>query len=552
MSRRFLFSFFSFLASLSALAAGCRCGPPPPSPCSVDADCEDGLYCTIGARCLVDGTGRGTCAPPAGSPCLAGERCDEAARRCRPCTSGPDCILDGGTDDAGLTCEDRVPGTACSGGFCGAAECHAQITTELAPTVRRDGSPGRPLPVRFFPDGYCSVRCDAGRLNDECGTCARCIPEGMAGSERFPLYFASSSYSGEGVCRERCTPSPTSTGCSRPGYTCDPETGTCMESCVDDRQCQIVYEDVDGDGTPELVDRGEPFPAYCDRTTGRCRTRGTLGARIGDRCIEDSDCADDGHCLKAPGATEGVCTQLGCRAAGFECPPGSACDLRNAGEGRSACLIPCEVGAEDGTPAMRGSRTGGHPACGLGRSCSWNGVSEPGDPLDGSCVGGQYNDRTTPAVGAPCRTAADCDSPFGYGECLFDEWTPFVGSGICTVHSCGRFVGASGETVDGLLPGVEIARPICDSALGQICMPLGSRALPAQTYCLETCADASTCAPGYACLPILVSSTRFCWPYCFEPGDCRAGAVCQSPGTGEACGPADGYCLCSDAVPAPP
>ena len=484
----------------------------------------------------------GTCRPGT-SPCAFDEVCDEAGRRCVYCagSSDPVCLRDAGMPDAPTwSCAESVPGTACSvPGDCPVpSECQPEPATDFAGTIQRDGSPGRPLPLRSFPGGYCAVSCEAGRLNDTCGSCAACSGDVLAGRTRVPLRTA-------GVCRERCTVSPTGTGCPRPGYACDAETGTCMEACFDDVQCQIVQQDLDGDGNPELVDLGTSYPGFCDRTTGRCRTRGAPGARIGDRCTEDFDCPDDGACIRPPGSPNGVCGQLGCRAPGATCPPGSACDVHNAGA-ESACLLPCPVGAEDGTAAMRGSTTGGSPSCGLGLSCVWNGV-EPATSPSGSCVVGQYNDRTGHSVGAPCQSAADCDSPFGYGACLFSTLR-VIDSGLCTVDNCASFPDGSGGTASGLLPRVPIGTPICDPALREVCVNLGPRGEAAQTRCLVTCTDASACAPGYACSDLFGSAAHFCWPTCNDSTECRLGATCESA-PGAACTPTDAFCLCSDRMP---
>ncbi len=524
------------------LTTGCHdCGS---TPCDTTADCpDDGLFCTT--EICVPGRRRGTCESVAA--CGAGTVCDEASRTCRSC-GGISCSTVDAGPDAEPLCSDLVPGTACSGSRSCSSQCQQELTTEWSGTTTADGLPGRSLPLPLFPGGYCSVSCDASRLNDECEPCAVCNGDALAGGSRLPLYAYGTVYDvSDGVCRDRCTPSRTGTGCARAGYTCDLETSTCMEACVDDRQCQIAFGDFDGDGSYEFLDRGPDYPGYCDATTGRCRTRGTPGAHVGDRCTVDGDCEDDGRCLHRPGSAEGICTRPGCRAPGFECGPGAACDVRNVGRETSGCMLTCRVGIEDGTPAMRGSRTGGNPDCGPGLACAWNGVAEPGDDRTGSCVLGQYNDLTAPNVGAPCQSASDCDSPFGYGTCLFSEVTDLA-SGICTVRHCGTFLDAAGETTDGLLPNVEIASAICDPARGEVCMNLASRRASPQTYCVKRCEDASECAPGYACAELLGGSARFCWPYCYDASECRAGARCETS-FGGPCGAEDDYCYCSDRMP---
>ncbi len=456
------------------LAAGCHGCEPGPTRCTSAFDCpDDGSFCSVPA-CVA-----GACTV-ATSPCVPGQVCDEAERRCL----WPD---DGGMPDGAASCDPL--GAACLGpDQCGGFVCQTEGLAESVSTVRTDGSPGRPLPVPVFPGGYCAPTCDATLLNDPCGPCAKCNDATLAGAVRLPGDSA--------VCRARCTPSPTSSGCARAGYTCDLETSTCMEGCVDDRQCQIGYQDLVD--SYELIDRGSGDPAYCDPVTRRCRMHGAPGAHIGDPCSADSQCPDDGHCLRQPSATQGICTRLGCRAPGFGCDGGTRCDEHNVGYGQSGCLVSCRVGAEEGTDAVRGSRTGGNPDCGPGLACVWNGVSERGDPRAGSCLPGVYNDRTTPNIGDPCHSDDDCDSPYGYGVCLFSNESG-LSSGICSVQNCGTFLDDSGAQVDGLLPGVQLASPICDPGRGEVCLSLGDQRVAAQTYCLKRCDDASGCAPGYAC-----------------------------------------------------
>jgi hypothetical protein len=174
----------------------------------------------------------------------------------------------------------------------------------------------------------------------------------------------------------------------------------------------------------------------------------------------------------------------------------------------------------------------------------WNGLAEPGDALTGSCVPGAYNGRTTPNIGAACRSSDECDSPFGYGECLFAN-LPEVGSGMCTVQSCATFLGDGDEVVQGLLPGVATASPICDPARGEMCVSLRAATDPPLTYCLRRCETAAECAPGYGCVELVTAGTRFCWPTCFEAADCRAGATCEAS-SGLPCTAADDACYCSD------
>jgi len=547
---------------LALVASGCCCSGdcPGDDECVSDRDCpDDGVFCNGAPRCQVTFFGgAGECVAPPLPFCSVGLFCDEARALCVSCVETPDhpdCVEppDGGPP---LMCAPEVrgrsAGSECDRFRCDSfARCNEEISTSF-PSVRIDGSAGRNIPILLFPNGgSCGDPCNANLRTDVCGECGECVDSFNAGNIRLPIYFLTTTLEGPdlGVCRAPCTPSATATGCSRSGYTCDLETATCTEACVSDTQCQISYEDLDGDGLRELVDHGEGSGAYCDSVTGRCRTRGIAGVMPGDPCTEDGECMEDGVCLRGPDYPDGYCTRLGCRHGAFECPSGSTCDVRNLGTDTSGCLESCTVGAEDGTPAVMGSSAGGSPGCARGSRCSWDGVSEGTDLENGSCLPGLYDDVASPNIGAPCRSDRECHSPFGYGTCLFDEFT-MVDSGICSVHSCATFVGESGEVVDGLLPGVEIETPICDSAAGQLCVNFAARVDAPFTYCVEPCEDASECAPGYACSEVLGGGYRTCWPSCSDGSECRAGARCETE-AGDACAGLD-RCYCSDRTPRTP
>lgn len=552
------------LALIALLASGCCCsGDCPEDECRTDRDClDDGVFCNGTPRCESPFFGgRRECVAPLPPVCSWGLWCDETSRLCVSCSERPDhpdCLEppDAGADGrVSLVCAPDVPGrsagSACVRFACDDSVCHEGVTASY-PTTRPDGTPGRDLPIALFPNGgSCGDPCNANLLTDVCGECGECVDTFSAGNIRLAIYFLTPLEAPDfGVCRAACTPSMTGTGCDRPGYTCDLETATCTGACLSDVQCEIRYEDLDGDGFRELVDHGAGSGAYCDAVTGRCRTRGTRGARPGDPCGVDADCMDDGVCLRGEGFPEGYCTRLGCRYEGFGCGPGSTCDIRNLGTDTSGCLASCTVGAEDGTAGVRGTVSGGNPGCAPGSRCSWNGVSEPTDVENGSCLPGAYNDLPGPNLGAPCTRDAECYSPFGYGVCLFNQFHALAG-GICSVHSCSTFIGESGEVVDGLLPGVEIETPICDSSAGELCVNFAGRRDAPLTYCVVPCERASECAPGYSCSEVLGGGYHLCWPTCSEDAECRAGARCEST-EGDACTPGLTRCYCSDRTPRAP
>src|SRR5690606_31518038 len=187
--------------------------------------------------------------------------------------------------------------------------------------------------------------------------------------------------------RAQCTPSRDNNGGCRPGYSCDVDTGLCLDAqCTTDQHCKLEATDTDISPNPAS-------PWVCNTMTGRCTHPGTVGVAAGDACAEDSDCMTDGQCLTGDEVPDGFCTRLGCNAAGFECGTGETCSLRGLG-GPSWCLPQCTVGEEPETE--RFGATGHGAGCAVGQACTWTGATE--DPV-GGCFPGEYNDVTTPNVG---------------------------------------------------------------------------------------------------------------------------------------------------------
>ncbi|HEY8534997.1 MAG TPA: hypothetical protein VIL25_01055, partial [Vicinamibacterales bacterium] len=468
------------------------------------------------------------------------------------CPPGTICPMeDGGTDGGGSTMPDAgpmecsptggpagsAPGAACQRGTsCRDQDCNEQISLSALGAVLYSGS-------------MCGDECNPNAANDQCGECGGCAEYTYVGRLRFPNLgpppAGSMFYSVlDGVCRSLCTPSRDNNGGCRPGYTCDIDTGLCLDAqCRSDAQCKL---DVSEDGTDVVMNPASPWT--CNTMTGRCTHPGMAGAAAGDPCTQDSDCMEDGQCLTGAGVPDGFCTRIGCNAEGFECGPGETCSLRGLG-GPSWCLPQCTVGEE---PEEDRFGSDGHGAgCPVGHSCIWDGRSM--SPT-GGCFPGEYNDVTTPNVGSGCQSDDDCYSPFGYGRCLFSGERN-VDSGMCAVANC------VGMDPNGILPGVSTGTRVCDESAGELCVLFGGN----ETYCVRSCENAGDCAPGYACPALLSGGGRLCWPYCFENSDCRAGATCQQVDeNGAATGPCDADgpdnipntaddpdCFCSDRMPRP-
>jgi hypothetical protein len=455
--------------------------------------------------------------------------------------------------------------------------CQNEVATSIPDTHQRfpDGGvgavmSGRPFPISGFTGGQCYSVCNPNAATDTCGTCASC--NGATGQGRLRFGVASFFAAGSGVtgvCRDDCTPSPTTNGGCRTGYTCDRFTATCIEGCLNDTQCQFGGDDLDGDGFLDIIDEGAASGATCNTATGRCVVPPTGSSPIGGPCVLDTDCGSDGLCLQFDAVPGGYCTRIGCATntgddmtpvwtpiPGLECTGTDVvCDVRAFGAPTTACLEGCTVGAET-TDAERLGTGGGNPTCANpSNACFWNGDSEATDVPNGSCLPGNYNTETTYDVGTACADDSDCYSPYGYGRCLFTGILDTVQSGVCAIGGCSGGMGGmpvgllAGTTSQAMIPagafGGAGGNAVCNTAVGDLCVGFGGGA----TFCVHGCASADECPTGYACPVLLTGGGRICWPNCEVNADCHSGTTCRNT-MGGACAMGQ-ECYCSDAMPAP-
>ncbi len=419
------------------------------------------------------------------------------------------------------------------------------------PTLRRDGSEGRPYPVRIWPGGLCTGECDllAEAWRSPCGRCATCAP----------------FVDGIGRCRLTCEQDVDGRGGCSEGYACDRGELYCRDACVVVEgvdTCQFTHEDRDGDGSFEsIVDEGVAHPSACNSATGLCETVGRVDATAGDDCVTDFDCEDDGTCVRSDATepittlSDGYCIRRGCNETDLPCREGDVCAHSLFELPGGACMQGCEVG-EEMTAAERLGAAGRHPQCGPNEACFWDGTHGLSDPLNGACYPGNYNDVPAYNVGAECQRDEECWSPFGLGRCLFLDDDAFLddayartGRGICAVGGCGETAGEpiGLHVADGVVP-VERPEDLCrTSASGGTDLCLGFTEL--QNYCIHGCADATACPDGWAC-PNLGDTLRplhVCWPMCLADTDCRTGARCLDD-SDEACDSPTDTCFCTDAT----
>lgn len=441
--------------------------------------------------------------------CAGAQLCQENGRF-GPCDCGNGGGRDGGGGDGGeiTTCGAACESPAdCGGGFC------------IAPSsgmVEVEGL-SAPLTGELFPGGMCSqapliafddpTACDprVSGTAQGCGSCGVCT-----------LMDSPSGFMT--VCREKCTPSATESGCSRSEYTCS-FSGACVEGCSSDEECRVYATDNDGDGFSDGLFYDSASSARCDAATKRCKVDGKPGAQAGDPCARDDDCEADGICLtEASGDQEipftgGSCTKRGCRIAGLECAGEGKCVAPRSWDQPfgTMCARECEHGAE---PEAEQLGAAGHgQGCRAGYMCSWSGAA---DDATGTCLPGNYNAVTANNVGAICdpeNRSTDCFSPFGHGRCM-TFGSQLGEASFCTIFDCGT-------------PGLP--ESVCGE--GNTCLQLDDEF----SACFHTCTDASQCGAGLACVSLGADAPSVCTFGCRVSSECKSGESCARSG---ACLPA--------------
>jgi hypothetical protein len=438
--------------------------------------------------------------------CAGAQVCQENGRF-GLCDCGPGGGVggDGGSGGGGTitTCGAACTTPAdCGGGFCiepiessGEVEGLGELASELFP-----GGMCAQAPLAGFGTAQaCDPR--ATGMAQGCGSCGVCIP----------MEFTNGVAT---VCREKCTPSATVSGCSRPEYTCGFSSGACVEGCSSDDECRVYAKDNDGDGFSDGLVYDSASASSCDMATRRCKVAGKAGAQAGDPCVRDDDCEADGLCLTEGAGdqelpfTGGACTKTGCKVAGLECAGEGKCIVPRSWDQPfgTMCTHECVQGTE---PMAQQLGAAGHgQGCRTGYMCSWNGVAD--DPK-GTCLPGNYNAVATNNVGATCdptMRSADCYSPFGHGRCM-TFGSQLGEASFCTVFDCGT-------------PGLP--ETVCGA--GNTCLELDDEF----SACFKTCTSAAQCGAGLACVSLGDSQPSVCTFGCEVNSECKTGEMCARSG----------------------
>lgn len=234
--------------------------------CTVDGDCDDGLFCNGVETCVDQSCVAG------GDPC-PGQNCVESDDSCVDTACGD------GTCDPGEDCNScRADCISGNGGFCGNGTCEPSLGEDCVSCSQdcngaQNGNPNR---------RYCCGDGD-GENPVGCGD-SRCASGGAACSNT----PAGSFCCGDGTCEGSETSGNCLVDCPPPSCgdgTCDPgEACTCSPDCGSPplEQCSDGVDN-DCDGAVDCDDADCSFAAACQP----CQPRGGT-------CNADSDCCSGG------------------------------------------------------------------------------------------------------------------------------------------------------------------------------------------------------------------------------------------------------------------
>ena len=421
--------------------------------CAADADCAATAYC-LGAACTPKKSNGSTCSTTnecASGNCVDGTCCNTACgEQCAACNvggkEGTCTAVTGRPVGARAACAGVGVGTSCGQACNGSdtAKCNYPPTT--AP---------------------CSANACASGIETHASTC-----------------------NGSGVCNDI----PKTCG----AFTCD--VASCKTTCAKNADCAAGFICNSALTCEAAHDLGADCTTSATCSTGFCTDgvccgvgacgagsscanagkKGTCSKNDGTACVADGECAKE-HCV------DKVCCESSCSG---QC---QACD-------QSGQLGKCTavVGVPHGARAK--CDDGGGDACKVASCDGSKDVSK--------CAG--FPGATTSCGAASCAAGSfvavgACD---GSGACK--SATPQAcGAYACTTSGCGTKCAADGECAKGFV----CSRGACVPQAGATCSPDGlssmdhdGNATPCGAYrcgsagtCVETCADSTACAQGYAC-----------------------------------------------------
>ncbi len=443
--------------------------------CSVDADCDDGLYCNGAETCSSGTCQAGTTVNCDDSVGCTDDSCNESTDSCEHVTNDGNC--DNGQYCDGLeTCDvvnDCQAGTAvnCSDGV-GCTDDSCNESTDSCAHVTNDGN------------------CDNGQFCDGLETCD-VVNDCQAGT---PVNCSDGVGCTDDSCNEStdsCDHVANDGNCAN-GLFCDG-----VETCNPALDCQA--------GTP--VDCSDGIGCTndtCDEVGDVCINTPDNGAcDNGLFCdgLEVCDIALDCQPGTAPNCDDGVgCTSDSCNESTDSCdhvPSNAVCDNGLFCDGVETChaVLDCQAGAA--------------PNCNDGIACTVDSCDEAGDactnaPDDTLCNNGQFCDGVETcdaALGCQNGTAPNCDDGVG---CTIDSCDESGDSCVNTPDnsSCdnGQFCDGA-ETCDPVLdcqtPGLSCDDS--DACTTDSCNEAGDTCVNTPIGGCQSCSVAADCDDGIPC-----------------------------------------------------
>jgi hypothetical protein len=387
--------------------------------CTIDADCDDGLFCNGAETCVAGTCQAGT--PPGcdDSVGCTDDSCNEASDSCDNVANDANCddgvFCDGAeTCDAVNDCQEGTPPTCDDGVGCTDDSCNAG--TDSCDNIANDAN---------CDDG---VFCDGAEICDVANDCQEGTPptcdDGVgctddscnAGTDSCDNVANDANCDDGAFCNgaETCDAladcQAGTAQCTLPGETCDEVNDTCVASVCDN------------DG---ICESGED----CNNCANDCISGTSAGAVCGNGICEAGDgedcvtCAADCNgvqngrpsnrfCCGAGGGQNPLpCSDATCSTAGWSCtdvpvPSGSYCcgdEICGGDEDGFSCEIDC------GSPPFCGDGTcaAGEDPCSCAVDCGQPPATEVGmcaDGIDNDCDGG-----IDCADVEDCETAPACD-----------------------------------------------------------------------------------------------------------------------------------------------
>ncbi|AKF07554.1 Tryptophan synthase alpha chain [Sandaracinus amylolyticus] len=431
--------------------------------------------------------------------------------RAGACMEGLECIQEFAVSGAQLTLRNAF----------GYPQAEATDATNETFREVETPNPANDIPITFANGSLCTEQCDVSADTDMCGSCARCsqnIGEDNLGVPVWLFFQTADRAYGEdtGICRGTCTFDPATNGGCPTGYSCDPLTNLCFESCRNSAQCNgtIVITEENNFAGWVVPDTG----VSCSTTTGRCEWENAATATVGEACDATTDCAADiGLCLRGGTCAEAQCATASDTTAEGVCDGGRGICLPFGGNDGSLCVDGCAAttDCQPGNTCVPLQDTSGNPI-------NVGGFMGYCFPLCGgednlTCRAGEACELE-PATGGEVPTGTcrpTCDPAATPGTCETGETCVAVEGE--TYGFCETLGGTCGDSTDCFLDQVCTA-DIVSSDLGR---------------CVDPCEDGMCTPDTDVCQPNVAASgtlAGLCTTPCTmatQATDCGADRVCR-------------------------